>query len=73
MKKIYISRKGEKVSVPQHGYWRRLIRLIFRSFIKRQNGDYRKEVEKISERIKDIEESVEIIAREINRRAERDG
>ena len=31
--------------------------------MKGQNGDYRKEVKKIEERLKDTEESIDIIAR----------
>jgi hypothetical protein len=72
MKKIYKSRKGKKLSVPQHGYFRRLIRLLFGSLIKRQNDGDSKRIKKIAAKVQGLEESFEIMAREMARRSKRD-
>ena len=51
--------------------FRRLVRQWFSSLLKRQNGDYQKNFEKIIEKLQDIEDMVEIIAREIHRQLEK--
>ena len=60
MKKIYNKAK-------QHCFFRRFVRRLFSSLIKHQNGDYQREFEKVMEKLKDIEDSIEIIARQIAR------
>jgi hypothetical protein len=71
MKKIYNAAKRKKHGIPQNGYFRRLVRHLFLSWIKRQNSNYLDEIEKIVGKLGDIEESIEIIAREIARQAKR--
>jgi tetrahydromethanopterin S-methyltransferase subunit G len=39
--------------------------------LKRQNGDYQKEFERVMEKLQDIEDMIEIIAREIHRQLEK--
>jgi hypothetical protein len=50
--------------------FRRLVKKWFSSFIKRQDCDCRAELEKISERLQNIEDSIEIIARQMARWAQ---
>jgi hypothetical protein len=47
--------------------FRRLVRKWFSSFIKRQDCDCLAELERISERLQGIEDSIEIIARQMAR------
>jgi hypothetical protein len=47
--------------------FRRLVRQWFSSLLKRQNGDYQKEFKKVMEKLQDIEDMIEIIARQIAR------
>ena len=51
--------------------FRRLVRQWFFSLLKRQNGDYQKNFEKIMAKLQDIEDMIEIIAREIHRQLEK--
>ena len=51
--------------------FRRLVRQWFSSLLKRQNGDYQKEFERVMEKLQDIEDMIEIIAREIHRQLEK--
>jgi hypothetical protein len=50
----------------QHRPFRRLVRQLFSSFIKHQNR-FQKDNEKIIEMLRDIQGSIEIIARQIAR------
>lgn len=59
MKKTY--------AVAQHRSFRRWVRQLFASLIKRQNFDCQAEITKIMEMLREIEESIDIIAREIAR------
>ena len=70
MKKIYKSRKGEKLSVPQNGYFRRLVRHLFLGWTKRQTHR-QDECSAIAGRLQRIEDSVEVIAREMRRQEKR--
>jgi uncharacterized protein YaaN involved in tellurite resistance len=56
MKKIY--------NTAQNGSFRRWVKQMFASLLKRQDHDYLKE---IFEKLQDIEDSIEIIARQIAR------
>jgi hypothetical protein len=51
----------------QHRYVRRFIKQLFSSFIKRQTCNYQAENEKIIEMLQDVQDSIEIIARQIAR------
>ena len=51
--------------------FRRLVKKWFSSLIKRQTGDYLKNFERVMGRLQDIEDSIEIIAREITRQVKR--
>lgn len=61
MKNIYNT--AQKRSV------RRFIKQLFGSFMKRQSFDCREELAKIIEMLREIEASIDIIAREIARQA----
>ena len=71
MKKIYKSRKGEKLSVPQHGYFRRLVRHMFLAWTKHQACSHQIEFPTILGKLQSIEDSVEVIAREMRRQEKR--
>jgi hypothetical protein len=60
MKKLYNKAK-------QHRFFRRFVRQLFSSLLKRHHGDYLKKFEKVMEKLQDIEDSIEIIARQIAR------
>jgi hypothetical protein len=51
--------------------FRKLVRKWFSSLIKHQADDYQKNFEKVLEKLQDIEDSIEIIAREIHRQLEK--
>jgi hypothetical protein len=73
MKNTYKTRKGEKLEVPQHGYFRRLVSQIFSSLIKRQNHNgLERKIDAMTEAIKDMSDSIEIMAREMARKSKRD-
>ena len=73
MKKITKTRKGEKLEIPQHGYWRRLVRQIVSSLTKRQNENgLGRKLDVIMDMLKDMGDSVELMAREMARQAKRD-
>jgi len=55
-------------NVKQHRSVRRFIKQLFSSFIKRQNRNYQADNAKIIEMLRDIQDSIEIIARQIARR-----
>jgi hypothetical protein len=65
MKKI-ISKPNTPV-VPQHRSFRRFIRKMFASFLKRQSCNHQAEIQKVIAMLEDIGDSIEIIAREIAR------
>jgi hypothetical protein len=72
MKQIYIKRKGSRAEVPQHGYFRRLVSQIFSNLIKRQNHNgLEKKIDAMTEAIKDMGDSIEIMACEIGRQSKR--
>ncbi len=50
---------------------RRFIRKLFSSWVKRQNSNCQEEIAKIVDLLRDIEESIDIIVREIARQAKR--
>lgn len=52
----------------QNRSFRRWVRQVFDSFTKHQNRDY---LEAIFEKLQDMEDTIEIIAREIARQAKR--
>jgi hypothetical protein len=60
MKKIYNKAKP-------HQSFRRYVKELFRNFIKHQNCGCSREIERAIEVLLDVQESVEIIAREIAR------
>ena len=51
--------------------FRRLVRQWFSSLLKRQNGDCQKNFEKVMGKLQDIEDQIEIFAREIYRQLEK--
>jgi hypothetical protein len=51
----------------QNRSFRRLVGQWFPSLLKRPNGDYQREFEKVMEKLQDIEDLIEIIARQIAR------
>ena len=53
--------------------FRRLVRQWFSSLLKHQNGDYQENFERVMEKLQDIEDTIEIIAREIARQLEKTG
>jgi hypothetical protein len=57
--------------VKQHRFVRRFIKQLFSGFIKRQNRNYKAGNEKIVEMLQDIQDSIEIMAREMARQAKR--
>jgi RNase P protein component len=59
--------KNKTNAAQRNRSFRRLVRQWFSSLLKRQNGDYLKKFEKVMEKLQDIEDSIEIIAREIAR------
>jgi hypothetical protein len=65
MKKIYNKAKP-------HRSFRRHVKKLFSSFIKRQNCNYSREIQRAIEILLDVKESVEIIAREIARQLKAD-
>jgi hypothetical protein len=72
MKKIYTKRKGKMLVVPQHGYFRRLVRQFFDSLMKRQNNNrLEKKMDTAVDVLKDMRGSIEIMAREMARRSRR--
>ena len=66
MKKIYTTKPNTPVVLP-HRSFRRFVRKIFASFLKRQSCNHQAEIQKIFTTLQDIEDSIEIIAREIAR------
>lgn len=72
MKRIKNAAKRTKHVLAQDGYFRRFVRQLFSSWMKRQSGNYRKEIEKIAEKLQDIESSIEIIARQMARQEKRE-
>jgi hypothetical protein len=69
MKKIKNAARRTKHVAKRDGYFRRFVRNFFKSFMIRQNGDYQKDIEKIAQKLQDIEDSIEIIARKMARQA----
>jgi hypothetical protein len=63
MKKIY--------NTAQKRFLRGWVKQLFSSWIKRQNYNYEKDFETVIEKLQDIEESIEIIAREIYRQSKK--
>jgi hypothetical protein len=59
--------KKIKNKVKQHRSVRRFIKQLFSSFIKRQNRNFKADNEKIIGMLQDIQDSIEIIARQIAR------
>ena len=57
--------------VPQHCSFRRFVRKMFASFIKHQGCGYQKDFQAVMEKLQDIDDSIEIIAREMARQAKR--
>lgn len=54
-------------------FFRRLVGQWFPSLLKRQNSDYQKDSEKVLKKLQDIEDMVEIIARQIARQIKSGG
>jgi hypothetical protein len=70
MKKKVIATKRRVPAVPQNRSFRRLIRKMFTSVLKRQRGECHAMYQKaVLDKLRDIEDSIEIIAREIARQA----
>jgi hypothetical protein len=65
MKKLY--------NKAEHRPFRRYVKKLFASFIKCQNCNCSREIERAIEMLLDVQESVEIIAREIARQLKADG
>jgi hypothetical protein len=63
---IKTGQTGKRISLGKRSF-RRWVRRLFSGWTKLQNG----EIEKIFEKLRDIEDSIEIIAREIVRQARR--
>jgi len=59
--------KKIKKAAKQRRSFRRFIRQLFSSFIKRQNCNCQEGIEKIIGKLQDTEDSIEIIARQIAR------
>jgi hypothetical protein len=59
--------KKIKYKVKQHRSIRRFIKQLFSSVIKRQNRNYKADNAKIIEMLRDIQDSIEIIARQVAR------
>jgi hypothetical protein len=57
--------------VPQHRSFRRFIRKMVASFLKRQYYECKNGFQMVMEKLQDIEDSIEIIAREMARQAKR--
>jgi len=58
--------------VPQHRSFRRFVKQMFASFLKGQRGDGRDEFQAtVLEKLQDIGDSIEIMAREMARQAKR--
>jgi hypothetical protein len=55
----------------QNRSFRRLVGQWFSSLLKCPNGDYQREFGKVMEKLQDIEDLIEIIARQIARHAKR--
>ena len=71
MKKKTNVAKSNTPVVPQHRSFRRFVRKVFSSFIKHQGFGYQKEFQSVMEKLQDIDDSIEIIAREMARQAKR--
>jgi hypothetical protein len=71
MKKISTTREGKKLVVPQHGYFRRLISLLIGSIMRHQNDNGPEKIKKISERVQDLEDSMEIMSHEMARQSKK--
>jgi hypothetical protein len=72
MKKIIHAPKPNMRVVPSHRSFRRFVRKIFASFLKRQSCNHQAEIQKIITMLQDIGDSVEIIACEIARQLKSD-
>jgi hypothetical protein len=71
MKKIYAP-KPNTPAVSSHRSFRRFVRKMFASFLKRQSCSHHVEIHKITTMLQDIGDSIEIIAREIARKLKTD-
>jgi hypothetical protein len=71
MKKIIHATKPNTPVVP-HRSFRRFVRKMFVSLLKRQSCDHQAEIQKIIVMLQDIGDSIEIIAREIARQLKAD-
>ena len=58
--------------VPSHRSFRRFVRKMFASFLKRQSCNHQVEIQKVIAMLQDIGDSIEIIAREIARQIKAD-
>ena len=70
MEKIYAP-KPNTPAVSQHRFFRRFVRKMFARLIKRQSLDCQDGLQNILEKLQDIGDSIEIMAREIARQAKR--
>ncbi|HAO79603.1 MAG TPA: hypothetical protein DCQ92_11630 [Verrucomicrobia subdivision 3 bacterium] len=64
--------KKTNKNVKQHRFFRRFIRQLFSSLIKRQSCNHQAEMQKVIAMLQDIGDSIEIIAREIARQLKAD-
>ena len=58
--------------VKQHRFFRRFVRQLFTSWIKRQSCNHQAEIQKVIAMLQDIGDPIEIIAREIARQIKAD-
>lgn len=69
---ILIAYEKTNKSVKQHRFFRRFMRQLFSSLIKRQSCHHQVEMQKVIALLQDIDDSIEIIAREIARQLKAD-
>lgn len=71
MKKKISAAKSNMPVVPQNGPLRHFVKRVFAGFVKRQSLSCKNEFQEVMEKLHDIEDSIEIIARELARQAKR--
>ena len=60
MKKIYKTNKGDRSEIPQHGYFRRFMRQLYSSWIKRHNYErIDEQMDMVMEMVKDVEFAID--------------
>jgi len=70
MTKIYNGSKADISRTAQNRSLRRWVKQVFSSFIKRQNCNCAEGIEKVLEKIGELQELIEIMAREMHRQGE---